>query len=95
MERQKELDAQRNEEQNRKLVKVQSIKVGGTIDHSSQNPNFKDPVATKFHQAKDDSPREVSKPSSTAQLTDEEAQSRAEAEMARINKTLKRGGHQV
>jgi len=44
MERQKELDAQRNEEQNRKLVKVQSIKVGGTIDHSSQNPNFKDPV---------------------------------------------------
>jgi len=96
MERQKEQEAQRADEQNRKLVKVQSLKVlGNTVDHSTSNPNFKDPVSSKVTaQPKDDSPRDKI-PSAAATLSDEDAQAKMEAEMARINKTMKRGGHQV
>jgi len=93
MEKQKEAEEARQAEQQRKLQKVASIRL-------TQNDIHKDDTGSKnFHEKQVNIPDEI-KPvivtesiaPNLLELTQEE---KAAAEMARLGKTLKRGGHNI
>jgi len=99
LERQREAEEQRERESRAKLQKVQSLR--GTreesIDASPITSGFKDPVLNKpsFHHGgvvADKNDEETTGSALTPELTEEE---KIAAEMARMNRTLKKGGHAV
>jgi hypothetical protein len=104
MEKQKEAEEARLAESRAKLQKVASLRVTKNDIHTdTEHKNFKDPMDNKpsAHGGVIDSSHGDSEssivtdsisPSLTADLSENE---RVEAEMARLGRTLKKGGHQV
>jgi myosin heavy subunit len=104
IEKQKEAEEARQAESRAKLQKVASLRVTKNDIHTeSEHKNFRDPMDNKpsFHGGVVDSNRESAdsvivtdsiSPALTAELSESE---RVEAEMARLGRTLKKGGHQL
>jgi len=107
MEKQKEAEEARQAESRAKLQKVASLRTTKNDIHTdTEHKNFKDPMDNKpsAHGGVIDSSQGSSSepsssivtdsisPSLTAELTESE---KVEAEMARLGRTLKRGGHQI
>jgi myosin heavy subunit len=105
MDKQKEAEEARQAESRAKLQKVASLRVTKNDIHTdTEHKNFKDPMDNKPSAhggvidslgASDSSSSIVTdsiSPSLTVDLSENE---RVEAEMARLGRTLKRGGHQV
>jgi len=95
MDRAREAEQARQAEAQRKLQKVASIRLTGNDIHHDEttgNRNFKDPLENKAPvvSAVEDKPESAA--SGVNEFTDEE---KAAAEMARLGKTLKRGGHNI
>jgi len=96
MEKQKEAEEARNAETQRKLQKVASIRLTSNDVHKdTETPsrNFKDPLENKQPTTTVDDEPEIVRDS--APLLDVTAEEKAAAEMARLGKTLKRGGHNI
>jgi len=96
MEKQKEAEEARAAEQQRKLQKVASIRLTlNDVHKDTETPtrNFKDPLDNKVQPTVADAEPEIVKDS--ANLIDITAEEKANAEMARLGKTLKRGGHNI
>jgi hypothetical protein len=107
MEKQKEAEEARQAESRAKIQKVASLRTTKNDIHTeSEHKNFRDPLENKpnFHGGvidKDANMRESAdsvivtdsiSPALTAELSESE---RVEAEMARLGRTLKKGGHQL
>jgi len=92
LERKKEEEEQREKESRAKLQKVASLRYTGNDVHREGNPNFKDPAANK----QKTEVVSVEEPSEkVAHTTDMSEQEKIEAEMARMNRVFKKGGHQT
>jgi uncharacterized phage infection (PIP) family protein YhgE len=89
LEKQKEAEEQRERESRAKLQKVKSLRA---VSSEIENPNFKDPLEKRqpvsFHAAAEE---KEDKPVAD-NMTEQE---KIEAELARMNRTLKRGGIQL
>jgi len=99
LEKQKEAEEQRERESRAKLQKVQSLRAvrHEVISNEPITQGFKDPVLNKptFHHGgviEEDKKVEDSSPVLAVDQTEEE---KIAAEMARMNRTLKKGGHAV
>jgi predicted RNase H-like nuclease (RuvC/YqgF family) len=97
IERQREAEEQREREQRAKLQKVQSLRAvrNEVIVSDPITTNFKDPVLNKpnpHHGGVIDDSKPETPVIAAQDLTEEE---KIAAEMARMNRTFKRGGHNV
>jgi len=98
LEKQKEAEEQRERESRAKLQKVQSLRITRheVISNEPITQGFKDPVLNKpaFHHGGviEDDKRDESSPVLAVDQTEEE---KIAAEMARMNRTIKKGGHNI
>jgi predicted nucleic acid-binding Zn-ribbon protein len=98
MERQKEAEEQREREQRAKLQKVQSLRSvrNEVIVTEPIVSNFKDPVLNKPNPHHGGVIDDSSKPEGPLIASDNQTEEeKIAAEMARMNRTLKKGGHQA
>jgi hypothetical protein len=103
LEKQKEADEARQAESRAKLQKVQSLRITKNDIHTeSEYKNFKDPMDNKpsahggVITSESNTASSVILTESINPLTSDLSEAeRVEAEMARLGRTLKKGGHQV
>lgn len=92
LEKAKEAEEQRERESRAKIEKVQSLRTANTIE-TEGNKNFRDPLLNKptFHGGVVEDEREKT-PVSEQGLLEQE---KIDAELARMNRVIKKGGHAI